>query len=339
MAWCLLRSVKSLRAISMASRSRRPLKTPLRAAKRGRSPRATALIASSRRHGEPRPAPRVPDPRPARGGRGRRVAAARGAETARTSRRPRDQRRPRRLARPAHGGPVGRRPAEERDDLAARLRLPFAQGARARSREGRGRLRPHEPGPRLRALTRGRGARPDGVRGPRETGAAGARRGWREGRLCHPSRSARALAWTGARGLPLRAVRAIRNRPARGAPTRVHGGPGRRRPRVGPARRDRRRAGGVDAGASAPRAPARAADAGALPGRPAGGGTRRLLRHPRTARRGAGDRPRAGAAGAQPRDPQSGDDAGRAGDTTVRACGRTRSGRGSHGRRRAGCRR
>ena len=80
-------------------------------------------------------------------------------------------------------------------------------------------------------------------------------------------------------------IHPARGGPAGGAAAGRAGGPDRRRPGAGPARRAHRRAGAAGRRASAAGAIARPADAGAVPLRPAGRGARRLPAGPRPARR------------------------------------------------------
>ena len=97
-----------------------------------------------------------------------------------------------------------------------------------------------------------------------------------------PARGARALAWARACRPRLRVVCAARDRATRGDPSRCARAANRRRPRARAARRARRGARAARGRAPAAGAALRAADAGALPRRPAGGGARRLPRHARS---------------------------------------------------------
>ena len=116
---------------------------------------------------------------------------------------------------------------------------------------------------------------------------------------------------------------------------RAHGARGARRARArarAPRRRRPRRS-RRSSRASVPRAPARAADARALPLRPPGGRPRRVPGRPPHARRGARDRPGRGAAGARAGDPPPGRVAPRAAAGRARALLRSSARCRRHGRR------
>ena len=232
----------------------------------GKRPRLAARKA--RWYGRPRPRSRlttdgIPDPWPARGARARSVARprwraaampARGAVAARQ--RVRLQRAPGRRAvgsdAPADGG-------EDRPGLC----LPPAQGARRPPAGDRA---------RIHAAGRHTGVRPRPLRAP----AGASTKGEPAQRRADAARGARALARRGAGRHRLRAQPPGGDRTARGAALERARAADRRRPRVRPARGARRRAEGADRRAPAAGAPARSADAGALPVGAAGRGARRL---------------------------------------------------------------
>ena len=120
------------------------------------------------------------------------------------------------------------------------------------------------------------------------------------------ARCARALARAAAGGVRARAVRGDRGAAARGAPAHAARGADRGRSRSRPPRRARVGARGARRRASAPRAGARPAHAGALPLRPPGGRARVVSRGQAAARGGARDRAGPGIAAARALDPRPG---------------------------------
>ena len=138
---------------------------------------------------------------------------------------------------------------------------------------------------------------------------AGTRAAGRRRRRCgrdDAARGARALARPGAGRVRGRTVRRGRERQARGAAHRGGRGADQGRALARPAPRARRRARRARRRASVPRAAARAADAGALPLGPAGGGARGVPRRTERLRRGARDRADPPAPGPGAEDPPPG---------------------------------
>ena len=144
-------------------------------------------------------------------------------------------------------------------------------------------------------------------------GARGARRGPGRGGVTWVPGRPRAVAGARARGVHLGAVRAGGGGEARGASRLRARGPARGRPPARATRRSGRRAGGADRPLSAPRGPAAAADAGAVPIGPAGGGAGRVSGGEARARRRARHRAFPGAARPRAAHPPAGPEPGHRG--------------------------
>ena len=259
----------------------------------------------------------LPHPRTARGTRRRSPCRPAEPPGASAARRPAPPRRRGRIGRLADRLGVGRAGAREREAHGARVR--FAAPRRARRRVG-----DRYPRPGLRRRAGGLRAGLCAVRRASRRGEVGGGRG---GARCSAARVR-----PGARPLPRACAggRRARGRRPRGgdearrrAPRRAVGAR-RRGPVARPPERADPGAGAHRGGRAARRARARAADAGPLPQRPAGGRARALPRRPAAARRRARDRARRGAAR-----PRAGDPAARRRTRARRGGGQGRAGRGA----------